>query len=50
MFKLLQIKQEKCNILVTELFDTELIGEGALKSYQHAHENFMEKVCFISFF
>lgn len=29
--------QEKANILVTELFDTELIGEGALPSYEHAH-------------
>lgn len=25
------------NILITELFDTELIGEGALPSYEHAH-------------
>lgn len=29
--------QERANILVTELFDTELIGEGALPSYEHAH-------------
>lgn len=36
--------QEKANILVTELFDTELIGEGALIAYQHAHENLMEEV------
>lgn len=37
--------KEKCNIIITELFDTELIGEGALGSYQHAHENFMEEGC-----
>nr|XP_039254174.1 protein arginine N-methyltransferase 7-like isoform X1 [Styela clava] len=37
--------QEKANILVTELFDTELIGEGALKAYQHAHKNLMEDDC-----
>lgn len=29
--------QERANVLVTELFDTELIGEGALPSYEHAH-------------
>lgn len=31
--------QTRANILITELFDTELIGEGALPSYQHAHQN-----------
>ena len=39
--------QEKANILVTELFDTELIGEGALAAYQHAHCYLMEEVGFI---
>lgn len=29
----------RANILITELFDTELIGEGALPSYEHAHHN-----------
>ncbi|XP_060131933.1 protein arginine N-methyltransferase 7 isoform X3 [Zootoca vivipara] len=29
--------QCRANILITELFDTELIGEGALPSYEHAH-------------
>ncbi|XP_056666083.1 protein arginine N-methyltransferase 7 isoform X3 [Monodelphis domestica] len=33
------------NILVTELFDTELIGEGALPSYEHAHKNLVEENC-----
>lgn len=31
--------QTRANILITELFDTELIGEGALPSYEHAHHN-----------
>lgn len=30
--------QCRANILVTELFDTELIGEGALPTYEHAHK------------
>lgn len=36
---------EKGNILVTELFDTELIGEGAIQTYNHVHENLMEREC-----
>lgn len=36
---------QKANILVAELLDTELIGEGAIKSYNHAHEYLMEKDC-----
>lgn len=36
--------QEKANVLITELFDTELIGEGALPSYEHAHLNLVQ-VC-----
>lgn len=34
----------KANVLITELFDTELIGEGALPSYEHAHQNLVQ-VC-----
>ncbi|CAG9856165.1 unnamed protein product [Phyllotreta striolata] len=34
---------ERCNILVTEVFDTELIGEGALSTFQHAHDYLLEK-------
>lgn len=34
--------QERANILVTELFDTELIGEGALPSYEHAHTHLVK--------
>uniref|UniRef100_A0A3P9N3X2 Protein arginine N-methyltransferase n=1 Tax=Poecilia reticulata TaxID=8081 RepID=A0A3P9N3X2_POERE len=36
---------EKANLLITELFDTELIGEGALPSYQHAHQNLVTAGC-----
>lgn len=32
-----------CNILVTEVFDTELIGEGALATFSHAHEFLLEE-------
>ncbi|KAM9375966.1 protein arginine N-methyltransferase 7 isoform 2-T2 [Pholidichthys leucotaenia] len=35
----------KANILITELFDTELIGEGALPSYEHAHRNLVQARC-----
>ncbi|XP_043083667.1 protein arginine N-methyltransferase 7 isoform X2 [Puntigrus tetrazona] len=37
--------QEQANILVTELFDTELIGEGALPSYEHAHLHLVQAGC-----
>lgn len=39
--------QTKANLLITELFDTELIGEGALPSYEHAHQNLVQ-VCVIA--
>jgi len=32
----------KANILVSEMFDTELIGEGAIRVFNHAHENLLE--------
>ncbi|XP_023027368.2 arginine methyltransferase 7 [Leptinotarsa decemlineata] len=35
--------RERCNILVTEVFDTELIGEGALSTFSHAHKNLLER-------
>ncbi|XP_021112457.1 protein arginine N-methyltransferase 7 isoform X4 [Heterocephalus glaber] len=35
----------RANILVTELFDTELIGEGALPSYEHAHRHLVQETC-----
>lgn len=37
--------QTKANVLITELFDTELIGEGALPSYEHAHQNLVLEGC-----
>ena len=37
--------EQKANILVAEVFDTELIGEGAIKTYNHAHANLMKKDC-----
>ncbi|KAG1701356.1 Protein arginine N-methyltransferase 7 [Nymphon striatum] len=37
----------RANILVTEVFDTELIGEGALTTFSHAHEHLLEKCCIV---
>ncbi|KAJ7312024.1 hypothetical protein JRQ81_006354 [Phrynocephalus forsythii] len=37
--------QCRANILITELFDTELIGEGALPSYEHAHKFLVQEGC-----
>lgn len=37
--------EHRANILVAEVFDTELIGEGAIKTYNHALENLMEEEC-----
>lgn len=36
---------KKANILVTEVFDTELIGEGALPTFIHAHKKLLEPGC-----
>jgi type III protein arginine methyltransferase len=36
---------ERANILVAEVLDTELIGEGAIKTYNHAHQHLMEEDC-----
>lgn len=41
--------ETKANILITELFDTELIGEGALPSYEHAHQNLVQVCLFVCF-
>ncbi|CAF4926405.1 unnamed protein product, partial [Pieris macdunnoughi] len=38
---------QKANILVTEVFDTELIGEGALSTFDHAHKNLLEEDCIV---
>lgn len=37
--------EQKANILVAEVFDTELIGEGAIKTYNHAHRYLMDRDC-----
>lgn len=34
----------KANILVTEVFDTELIGEGAISTFNHAHIHLLEVI------
>lgn len=36
-----QDMKEKANILVTEVFDTELIGEGAIGTFNHAHKHLL---------
>lgn len=38
---------QKANILVTEVFDTELIGEGAIETFNHAHEQLLERDCIV---
>ena len=32
----------RANILITEVFDTELIGEGAIGTFRHALEHLLE--------
>ena len=32
---------QRANILVTEVFDTELIGEGAISTFNHAHQHLL---------
>lgn len=39
----------KANILVSEVFDTELIGEGAIQTFNHAHAVLLEVSQFIVF-
>ncbi|KAK6185183.1 hypothetical protein SNE40_007471 [Patella caerulea] len=39
--------EERANILVTEVLDTELIGEGAIGTYNHAHKQLLEKNCLV---
>ena len=33
--------KQKANILVSEVFDTELIGEGAIHTFNHAFKNLL---------
>ncbi|XP_067002543.2 protein arginine N-methyltransferase 7 isoform X2 [Anabrus simplex] len=39
--------KQRANILVTEVFDTELIGEGAILTFSHAHQELLEKDCIV---
>lgn len=39
--------QCRANILVTEVFDTELIGEGAIGIFNHAHAFLLEANCIV---
>ncbi|KAK0167741.1 hypothetical protein PV327_001609 [Microctonus hyperodae] len=39
--------KRRANILVTEVFDTELIGEGALSTFKHAHDVLLEENCIV---
>ncbi|XP_014662743.1 PREDICTED: protein arginine N-methyltransferase 7-like [Priapulus caudatus] len=39
--------ERHANILVTEVFDTELIGEGAIGTFHHAHKHLLEKDCIV---
>jgi type III protein arginine methyltransferase len=32
----------RANILVTEVFDTDLIGEGAIETFRHANTHLLE--------
>lgn len=38
---------KKANVLVTEVFDTELIGEGAIGIFNHAHKNLLTDDCVV---
>ena len=39
--------EERANVLVTEVFDTELIGEGAISTFNHALDNLLVKDCYV---
>ena len=39
--------EQRANVLVTEVFDTELIGEGAISTFTHALENLLTEDCFV---
>jgi protein arginine N-methyltransferase 7 len=38
---------ERANVLVTEVFDTELIGEGAILTFNHAIKHLLEPNCYV---
>lgn len=33
--------EDKANVLITEVFDTELIGEGAIGTFNHANQQLL---------
>ncbi|CAF0727754.1 unnamed protein product [Brachionus calyciflorus] len=37
----------RANVLVTEVFDTELIGEGAISTFTHALDNLLVQDCYV---
>ena len=37
----------RANLLVTEVFDTELIGEAAIATFNHAHKNLLTEDCLV---
>ncbi|EEB15323.1 protein arginine N-methyltransferase, putative [Pediculus humanus corporis] len=39
--------KQKANILVSEVFDTELIGEGAIHTFNHAFKNLLTEDCIV---
>ncbi|CAB4068148.1 PRMT7 [Lepeophtheirus salmonis] len=39
--------ERRANILVTEVFDTELIGEGAIGVFNHAHKELLTDDCLV---
>lgn len=39
--------EERANVLVTEVFDTELIGEGAIETFVHALKELLEPACVV---
>lgn len=36
--------EKRANILVTEVFDTDLIGEGAIETFRHANAHLLEVI------
>ena len=42
--------EHRANILVTEVLDTELIGEGAIGTYNHAHAHLLTVIKVLNFF
>ena len=39
--------ERRANLLVTEVFDTELIGEAAIATFNHAHRNLLTGDCLV---